>query len=221
MNMERLQSALLTAAALVMAVALVHREFYSTTVGRERSAPTTAANWREIIPAGRPIGDTSARVKIIEFADLQCPFCKYFNGVVRSVVAKYPKDVELVFVHDPLPMHPFAAQAARAAECAASQGRFSEMVNALYDAQSLLGSQPWSSFAMTAGVPDVSRFADCVRDTIPLSVIDRGVQMAKHFNVVGTPTVFVNDRRFAGAPSDTELVRAVESILDTRASSRR
>ncbi len=221
MNMERLQSALLTAAALVMAVALVHREFYSTTVGRERSAPTTAANWREIIPAGRPIGDTSARVKIIEFADLQCPFCKYFNGVVRSVVAKYPKDVELVFVHDPLPMHPFAAQAARAAECAASQGRFSEMVNALYDAQSLLGSQPWSSFAMTAGVPDVSRFADCVRDTIPLSVIDRGVQMAKHFNVVGTPTVFVNDRRFAGAPSDTELGRAVESILDTRASSRR
>lgn len=50
-------------------------------------------------------------------------------------------DIAFYLVHLPLPGHRFARPAARASECAHAEGRFAEMVDAIYDSQDSLGSR--------------------------------------------------------------------------------
>src|SRR6185369_14258328 len=68
-----------------------------------------------------PLTDTSIRgpqnapVTIVEFSDFQCPYCAQAKGLVDQVLATYPKDVNFAYKNFPLPMHPNADPAARAA----------------------------------------------------------------------------------------------------------
>jgi protein-disulfide isomerase len=132
---------------------------------------------------------------------------------VRDVAARYRKDVAVVFVHDPLPMHRFAQPAARAAECAAAQGRFWPMVDALYTAQDSLGLKPWFKYAQSASVPDSERFARCVQDTVAIPAIAAGLAMSRRLGISGTPTVLVNETRFGAPPSDSTLYATIDRLL--------
>jgi protein-disulfide isomerase len=62
--------------------------------GRARSGDAGAANalFRGIPQSGVNLGDRSAKPTLIEYADLQCPFCaEYSNGVLPTVVDRYVK----------------------------------------------------------------------------------------------------------------------------------
>lgn len=214
-NWEKVQSGLLAAATIAVAVALVHREFFNSgnTSPAIRKSESVSA-WRDIAAAGRIVGDTGAPVKIIEFADLQCPFCREFNTRVKKVSAKYPGQVALVFVHFPITtIHPHALEAARAAECGAQQGRFAEMVDALYSDQASYGSSPWSKFGATARIGDSAAFGRCMADTTTMPVVQAGLATGKRFNVRMTPTVLVNDWRFGIPPEDSDLYKAIDKAL--------
>jgi protein-disulfide isomerase len=217
---ERAQSVLLTIAALTIAGVLVHREFGKPQVPSavEERKSASEPGWQEIVAAGRMIGDSAAPIKVIEFADLECPFCRRYIDTLEAVRARYPKQVSLVFVHYPLNIHRFAPIAARVAECAGDQGRFSQMVNALYHDQASFGLKPWSTFAKTALVPDSLKFAVCVTDTIARPEIARGIAAARKFNVIGTPTVLVNDWRFGSTPTLEALTKAIDKALGSKGS---
>jgi len=169
-------------------------------------------NWREALDAGRVIGPSTAPLKLIEFADLECPFCRSFHKVVLSVLAKYPEDVALVFVHAPLNGHRFAHPAARAAECAQDQGRFALFVDHLYTGQDSPGLKTWVAFARDAGVQDTSRFAQCAASNATMEIAERGTEVARKLEIRGTPTVLLNDWRFGSPPSVEELETAIDSL---------
>ena len=57
-------------------------------------------------------------------ADFQCPACLQLQGLLEKRQAKHPGDLAISYQYLPLPYHRRAAAAARAAECAADQGRF-------------------------------------------------------------------------------------------------
>ncbi len=71
-------------------------------------------------------GDPDALVKIVEYSDFECPFCKQFHNTMNEVMDKYGAsgDVAWVFRQFPLEqLHPVKAQAvAVASECANEQG---------------------------------------------------------------------------------------------------
>jgi protein-disulfide isomerase len=68
-------------------------------------------------------GDISAPVKIVEYSDLECPFCKRFHATMQEVVKSYDGKVAWVFRQFPLAqLHPKAVKEAEAAECVASLG---------------------------------------------------------------------------------------------------
>ena len=82
-------------------------------------------------------GNPDAAVVIVEFSDFQCPFCQrsYYEALpdIRALVGN---DVALAFSHFPLTqIHPNAAGAHVAAECAGAQGRFWEMHDLLFERQ--------------------------------------------------------------------------------------
>lgn len=65
-------------------------------------------------------GNADAKISIIEFADLECPFCQRHanNGTLEKVLEKYGDDVNTIFMHFPLWFHQTAQKAWEALECA-------------------------------------------------------------------------------------------------------
>lgn len=69
------------------------------------------------------LGSLTAPVKIVEYTDLECPFCKQFHGTMKQVMAAYPGKVAWVLRNFPLQqIHPNAPKLALAAECVAELG---------------------------------------------------------------------------------------------------
>ncbi len=71
------------------------------------------------------LGNINAPVKIVEYSDLECPFCKKFHQTTKKIMDEYGKSgrVALVFRHFPLEqLHSKAKKEAEATECAAELG---------------------------------------------------------------------------------------------------
>ncbi len=71
------------------------------------------------------LGDFGARIFIIEFSDLECPFCKLFHSTMLRIVNEYGKDGRVAWIYRHFPLdsiHPKARTEAEATECAAELG---------------------------------------------------------------------------------------------------
>lgn len=209
---------MVSCAAIVVASTVVHREFFTGRPAppRTRAYVTYTKEWRTLLTSGRLIGDSAAPVKIIEFMDIECPFCRQLNAALHTVRQKYPNEVAYVFVHYPLPTHRFGAIAARAAECGASAGRFLATIDALYAKQDSFGLRPWSAYAKSAGLSDTGAFAQCVSQSSSPPLVSAGVAAGRKIGVSGTPTVIVNGWRYSATPSDAELLGLISDVLAGR-----
>lgn len=218
--MDRLISVVLTMAIVSMAAVLVHREFFARAMPARLEdeqlpppPPVFEPEWRELLLAGVEIGNRSSKVKIVEFADLQCPYCRRYHATLRKMRREFGDDVSLVFVHYPLPYHAMARPAAIALECAREAGRFERFLEAAYEKQVSLGLKTWRAFAGDAGVTDLGGFERCLADTTHMVAVQRGVEAGRRFRVEGTPTIIVNGWRYRGAPRDSLLRELIEGLL--------
>ena len=82
-------------------------------------------------------GDPGARVVITEFSDFECPFCqRWYYETLPEIRGLVGEDVAIAFLHFPLTqIHPNAATAHAAAECAGNQGEFWGMHDLLFERQ--------------------------------------------------------------------------------------
>jgi protein-disulfide isomerase len=71
-------------------------------------------------------GNPNAPIKIIEFSDFECPFCKKFHPTMQRVIDEYGKDGKVAWIYRHFPLdsiHPKKARnEAVASECAAELG---------------------------------------------------------------------------------------------------
>jgi protein-disulfide isomerase len=88
------------------------------------------------------IGPADAPVTLEFFSDLQCPQCARYEPIAKSVRAEFGNKVRMVLRHFPLDTHQHATLASWAAEAAANQGKFWEMVEALYKTQWMWANAP-------------------------------------------------------------------------------
>lgn len=82
------------------------------------------------------LGSADAPVTIVEYSDFQCPFCRNFFEQTYGTLKKEYIDTgkaKLVYRHYPLSeIHPIANKSGEAVECAAEQGKFWEMHDAIF-----------------------------------------------------------------------------------------
>jgi len=214
-RLERALSIVLVTATVAIAVALGKREFFDRPV--DSAIPVEPlqyiAEWKTLLNYGFMEGNPTAKVKIIEFGDLQCPFCRIFQHRLESARGRFGSDVAVVFIHYPIEIHPFAKAAARSAECARAYGRFAEFVNLVYAKQESLGTKSWNSFANEIGISDTGAFRRCVSDTASVARVVRGQELGQRFGVHGTPTVIVNGWKFGSPPNDSLLGETISALL--------
>jgi len=129
------------------------------------SAGGNAALVRPVDSSDHVLGNPAAPVKIVEYSDFYCSFCKNFHTTLEQVIASEGAggEVSWVYRHFPLfEIHPNAAAAARASECAASVGdneafwKFSKELFAAQPADPV----KFGEYAQKAGVPGEA-FAAC------------------------------------------------------------
>ena len=93
-------------------------------------------------------GPKDAPVTLVKYGDYECPYCGEAHPVLKELQERVGEQVSFVFRHFPLDsVHPRARRAAQAAEAAASQGRFWEMHDLLYERQYELGEEDLMGYA--------------------------------------------------------------------------
>ena len=209
-------TAILVACALVTTGLVVRREFFAPTSASPiaLSEPVFIDDWRAHLSDGVTLGEPSAPVRLIEFADFECPFCAKFHNTVKAVQERYPGKVAVSFVHFPLPGHRFAEPAARVAECAGEQGHFEAMHDRLFAQQNAFGMKPWNEFANEAGITNLRAFESCIAQDTPMPRVRKGQAAGEKLDVKGTPTVIINGWRLGQPPSEQELEVMVQAVLD-------
>lgn len=116
----------------------------------------------------------------------------------------YPKDVAIVFVHQPLSMHANAMDAALAMQAAHEQGKAWKMHDKMFENNQALSRSDLERYAEELGL-DVARFKRDRDDAAVKQHVLDDQKLANQVGATGTPTMFVNGRKVVGAKPFEEL----------------
>jgi protein-disulfide isomerase len=150
------------------------------------SLPVTSVDHR--------LGDSHARVTLVEYGDYECPNCKQAAPAVKIVLKKYSGEAAFVYRHYPLEeVHPHALLAAESAEAAAGQGKFWAMHDLLFAHQSHLKAHDLRRYAQMLEL-DMVRYDAEIAENIYLQRIREHEESARRSGARGTPTFFLNGK---------------------------
>ncbi|HEY3445740.1 MAG TPA: thioredoxin domain-containing protein [Myxococcales bacterium] len=180
----------------------------------EKAQPPPAPSFQKVeIPAYSPFkGPKAAKVTIVEWSDFQCPFCSRGAAVAHEILKAYPQDVKFVFRHQPLPFHPNAMPAAKAAMAAHKQGKFFEMHDKLFDAAKDLSPQKYEQFAQELQL-NMAKFKADMDSAEVADQIKKDSEYGNQVGANGTPTFFVNGRKIEGAQPFEEFKRTIDQEI--------
>jgi protein-disulfide isomerase len=160
----------------------------------------------------RNLGDPGAPVTIIEFTDLQCPYCARFSlHTFPELQERYIDTGQVRYAARdlPLPMHDFAVPAAVAAVCAGEQGQYWEYRHALFRRQADLGWAPYDELAERAGL-DLDAFSRCRADPRSQASVRQDAALARSFGIQSTPTFVIG--RLVNGEFQGEIVSGALTI---------
>jgi protein-disulfide isomerase len=150
------------------------------------------------IPVGQSYmkGSPEAPITIVEFIDIECPFCARFHNVVLDVLAAYPEQVNYMAKNFPLDFHANARPAAKAALAAGEQGKYYEMLDLLLDNGRNLNPDTYQKLAATLEL-DMDQFNRDLQsnDERYNQFIDNDIKLGSMIDVRGTPTIYLNGRK--------------------------
>jgi len=168
------------------------------------------------------MGSPDAPVKIVEFADFECPACGQFATLtepdVRERLIKTGQ-VSIQFYVFPLPMHQNTWPASNAAYCAAEQGKFWEMHDRLFYTQDLWNTQATTSpdkkmkgYAKDIGL-DEDKFGDCFDSKKSYPDIKASGIEAEARGVNETPTFIIGGKKYPGMIGYDQFKKLVDDEL--------
>lgn len=163
------------------------------------------------------MGPEAAPLRIIEFGNFGCEFCRRLYHAFDTILARYPGLVSMRWLHHvPANDGPNVANRLLAigAECAADQGQFEAYYNVLFTAERLPVSR--AELVAVVGesvVPDRSAYVACLDSGQHEETVDahREIVAARGYSL--TPTWFLNDRLIVGAAPVTLIDSMVLSVL--------
>lgn len=197
--------------ALGMTALVVRRELFGGGTGRQ-SVQLKDVDWMQLTNTGRRMGPSTASVRIVEFSDFECPFCRKMSFRLDSLRQRHPADVAVVYHHFPLVQHLHALAAANAAECAADQDAFEAFHDKLFQRPDLVEAEAWDSVGRLVGL-EPTRFLACVASAEHRDAVQRDVQEGERLGIEGTPAIIIRGSMTTGTIATTELEEMVDDAL--------
>ena len=160
------------------------------------------------ISDAQKIGPDNAKVKIIEFGDLECPACAEAASGVRAAQASN-SDVQLLFKNFPLEtIHPNAVIAAQAGVAAGKQGKFWQFYDLMYANQSQWvdlsdPSAQLAAYATQLGM-DATQFTIDMNAPATHTSVQNDYNYALKLGFDQTPTFLVNGVKYVGAQTTAQ-----------------
>lgn len=164
-------------------------------------------------------GDSDAIVKIVKFADYQCPACATIDPFLKELIKDYSSDqVSLIFRHFPLSIHRNAVSAAEAAEAAGVQGKYWEMNDILYSRQSEWNTETrpldkYKEYASELNL-DVDRFTSDIENDLFKEKINSDLSDGLTINVKWTPSIYLDGELLTDLPSFEEFKSRIDDKLN-------
>lgn len=162
------------------------------------------------------MGDKNAKVTIVEFSDFQCPFSQKFHPIYMEAIKSYPKGINYILKDYPLPFHPNAKPAAKAALAAKEQGKYWEMVEALFANGANLSEDKYKELAGNIGL-NVDKFTKDLKEKNAEwdKLIEEDMKQGGAIDVRGTPTFYINGKKTRAR--DVDAVKAeIDKILNSK-----
>ena len=159
------------------------------------------------------LGPDDAPVTLVEYGDLECPYCRQVNPVIRELRRRLGGRVRYVFRHFPIrTAHVHAQLAAEAVEAAGAQGKFWEMQEFILEHQEALEETHLIEYADELDL-DLDRFKQDLDQNVYADRVKEDFHSGVRSGVNGTPSFFINGVRYDGAWDLESLIDAVEKPL--------
>lgn len=145
-------------------------------------------------------GSSKPAVRVVEFLDFQCPYCKQAVPTVAALIKQYEgAAVQFSFRHFPIEStHPVAFDASLASLCAKEQNLFMPYHDILYEHQNQITPENLPVFAAAVNL-DMERYARCMAGRRYASTIRKDQSDGVSLGILGTPTFFINGIKVEGA----------------------
>lgn len=166
------------------------------------------------------MGDPKAPVKIVEYADYQCPFClRYWQETEPLIIKTYIATGKVFYEYRSVGafIGPESASAAEAAYCAGDQGKFWEYHDILFsnwtgENAGDFTADKLNQYAAAAGL-DTNKFNDCLRKGLHKGQVQQDVASAKADGIQATPSFIINGKLIEGAQTFDVMQQEIESAL--------
>lgn len=150
--------------------------------------------------SGNSMGKPDAPVKVEEFSDFQCPYCRIFAEQFEpKLVKEYVETGKVYFTYTPYSF--IGAESVRAAEaayCASDQGKFWDYYDTLFANQTgenvgAFADGKLVGFATTLSL-NMEQFNDCFTNGKYKDLVKENVTYGQSKGIQGTPSFLVNGK---------------------------
>lgn len=158
-------------------------------------------------------GDPAAECSLVEYGDYQCPHCGHAYPIVKKLQRHFAKRLSFVYRNFPLSqMHPWAEAAAEVAEFAGAHGQFWAMHDLLFEDQARLGNALFLELVEALDL-SASQLQAALAEQTYRARVRADVAGGVRSGVNGTPTFFINGRRYDGSFDYESLSDAIDQVL--------
>jgi len=196
---------------LVATVLIIAGGAYFSSRSNTTSTDESAYDLSQLVAdSSAKTGSDAPKVTVVEFGDFECPACGSLHPTMTALRSQYQGNpVQFVYRHFPLPQHQYALVAAQAAVEAQQQGKFWEFHDLMFSNQKNLKREDLEQYAADINL-NIDQFKKALDDQVHLPAVQSDIAAAAAVGVKGTPTLFINGRRYTGQQS----LPAISAVID-------
>lgn len=167
-------------------------------------------------------GNIEASVILVEYSDLECPFCKSFHPTMQQVLKEYGNKVAWVYRHYPLSFHPKAQKSSEVTECANELGgnnAFWKMTDLIFEKMPDLTLEDLPELAAKIGLNQTA-FKQCLESGKYAQKIKEEMEGGTKAGISGTPGTIIITKKgkmdlISGAQSFETIKQKIDALLSS------